>query len=395
MKTAPGALKKGKAILGREREIADLWRTLEGNSVLFTAERRVGKSSLIEKMTENPADNWVVLLCYVESKRHPSELVGEIYRVAREHRVLSRRANWLEGFGKVYAKLAGAEAGGWRLPPVENAWKRLLTSLVEDLAGHDGSRIVIVLDEFPHMLSSMIEDGRRELAVEVLDTLRELRQRFQAAGNLRFLFTGSIGLHLVISELKQVFSYTGNPMNDVAQATLDAMGRGDVETMCRKYLEEEGISRSDTVRFMDTMCKVTDCLPLYVEYVCDRFQKADRRVVTPADIEREVKAMLLDPQVEWFADAAERIRTRYKSLKMDGIADAVMCLLCKKRGAVPEGAIMEALLADGVAPNPGTVQPVFELLLRDHYLSRSIVKGSRTYRFKYEIMRRWWQLNRG
>lgn len=395
MKTAPGALKEGKAILGREREIADLWRTLAENSVLFTAERRVGKSSILEKMKEHPAKNWVVLLCYVESKRHPSELVGEIYRVAREHHVLSRRANWLKGFDKVYDKLAGVEAGGWRLPPVETAWKRLLTSLVEDLAEHDGSGIVIVLDEFPHMLSSMIEDKRPELAIEVLDTLRELRQRFQAVGRLRFLFTGSIGLHLVIAELKHVFGYTGNPMNDVAHATLDSMFREDVEIMCNQYLEEEGIHRTDAARFIDTMCKVTDSLPLYVEYVCDRFQKADRRSVDPDDIDKEVQTMLLDPTVEWFADAAERIRTRYKSMKMDGIANAVMRLLCPKRGAQPESAIVEKLIADGVASNIDTIQPVLELLLRDHYLSRSISKGTRMYRFKYEIMRRWWRLNRG
>jgi AAA+ ATPase superfamily predicted ATPase len=149
MKAHPGALKQGSDIIGREQEIAELWRKLEGNSVLFTAERRVGKSSVIEKMKEHPANGWVVLLCYVESKRHPSELVGEIFWQARDQSVLSRKANWLARFTKIHEALTGAEAEGWRLPPVEKAWKRLLTSLIEDLSEHDGPQVVIMLDEFP------------------------------------------------------------------------------------------------------------------------------------------------------------------------------------------------------------------------------------------------------
>jgi len=242
MKAQPGALKKGCDIIGREQEIAELWRMIEGNSILFTAERRVGKSSIIEKMKEHPANNWVVLLCYAESKRHPSELVGEIYQLASKQHVISLKANWLAGFTKLYETLAGTQADGWQLPPVERAWKRLLTALIEDISNHSGTQVVIMLDEFPHMLSSMIEDKQPGLAIELLDTLRELRQRYQAGGHFRFLFTGSIGIHLIISELKHIYGYTGNPMNDVSLATLEAMRREDVELMCKNYLDEEGIA---------------------------------------------------------------------------------------------------------------------------------------------------------
>lgn len=395
MKAAAGAPKSGDAIIGRDAEIANLWRTLENNSILFTAERRVGKSCIIEKMHEHPAEGWVVLKCLVESKRHPSEMVGAIYDEARRQEVLSRKAGWLSRFTKAYEALAGAEAGGWRLPPVERAWKRLLTLLIEGFAEGSQHRVVIVLDEFPHLLSNLADDGHPGLATEILDTLRELRQGHQASGKFRFLFAGSIGLHLVVAELKTRHGYTGNPMNDVAAATLGGMVHDDVDLMCRRYLDEEGIQRLDPERFVTAMRRVTDSLPLYVEYVCQRFQRVNRTPVSPGDIAREVRQMLADSDVQWFSDAAERIDTRYKRLDLHRIADEILRLLCLRRGALAEDQIVADLVQQGLAADSAGVRPAIELLLRDHYLTRSVSRGERRYSFKYEIMRRWWRLNRG
>ena len=395
MKAAPGAVINGEAIIGRNHEIAQLWQKLEGNSVLFTAERRVGKTSIIEKMHEHPSQGWGVLKCLVESKRHPSEMVGEIHEQALRQAALSRKTKWRARFTSAYEKLAGAGVGGWRLPPVERAWKVLLTVLIEGFAEPGEPRIVIVLDEFPHMLSNMLDDGQPGLAAEVLDTLRELRQRYQAAGRFRFLLTGSIGLHLVVAELKDKHGYTGNPVNDLEPATLGGMRPEDVALMCTKYLDEERIQQTEPDRFVAAMCRATDSLPLYVAYVCSRFQRACRSSVGPADITKELQAMLLDSDVQWFSDALERVEKRYKRLGMDRISAEVLRLLCRGRRAIAEDSIIEALVQQGLAADSAGVVQAFDLLLRDHYLKRSVSRGRRHYAFKYEIMRRWWHLTRG
>ena len=78
MKANAGGTLTGDAILGREEEIAAIWERLSRRSVVLTAERRVGKTSVLRKMSERPADDWVPLLCLVESKRHPVECVETI-----------------------------------------------------------------------------------------------------------------------------------------------------------------------------------------------------------------------------------------------------------------------------------------------------------------------------
>lgn len=53
MKSNPGGTITGSAIIGRERELHQIWQKLEKRSIVLSAERRVGKTSLLRKMRED------------------------------------------------------------------------------------------------------------------------------------------------------------------------------------------------------------------------------------------------------------------------------------------------------------------------------------------------------
>ena len=395
MKTAPGSPKTGQDILGREKEVADLQRLLTANSVVFTAERRVGKSCVLEKLVEQPPDGTAAIMCLLEAKRHPFELVREITSQAQKHAVLSRRSALMSGFLAYYEKLGGVEADGWHLPEVQRHWKELLGLLVEDFVERGKQRIILVLDELPHMLDSIIGDGNAPLAMELLDTIRELQHRYQASGKFRFLITGSIGLHLIVTELKLEHGYKGNPTNAMASMTLSGMSLDDVELMCRKYLDEEGISRTEPELFYRKLHRITDGLPLYVEYICDRFQAAERKTLAVADIDREARDLLDSSEVQWFWDAAERIDTHYKRLGLVQQAVAILAFLCRQPRSASEDDILGHLKSLGSVEDEDQIRCALELLRRDHYLQRTIYRGQRRYAFQYSLMRRWWSLNKG
>ena len=59
MKPNPGGIITGEAIIDREKEITSIWKTLENQSVVLTAERRVGKTSVLRKLEENPKNGWI------------------------------------------------------------------------------------------------------------------------------------------------------------------------------------------------------------------------------------------------------------------------------------------------------------------------------------------------
>src|ERR1700674_848397 len=90
MKANPGGTVTGGAIIGRQVEIADIWRKLETRSVVLSAERRVGKTSILRKISEQPRDSWKAILVLVESARHPIDCVEAIYTEAERLDVPSR-----------------------------------------------------------------------------------------------------------------------------------------------------------------------------------------------------------------------------------------------------------------------------------------------------------------
>ena len=56
MRANPGGEIDPADVLGRGPLIQGIWRVLERQSLELTAERRIGKSSVIKKMTVEPAE---------------------------------------------------------------------------------------------------------------------------------------------------------------------------------------------------------------------------------------------------------------------------------------------------------------------------------------------------
>ena len=53
-------------VIGRDRLIERIWRKLETKSLLFTAERRIGKTTVVTKMGAEPKDGFQVVFMELE-----------------------------------------------------------------------------------------------------------------------------------------------------------------------------------------------------------------------------------------------------------------------------------------------------------------------------------------
>lgn len=394
MKANPGGTVTGEAIIGREVEIADLWSKLQTRSVVLSAERRVGKTSILRKMSERPHVNWTAVLVYVESARHPIDCVEAIYREADRLEVRSSKAVWQSRIKSSYSNLAQTQVAGWKLPQVVSSWKAMLKDLVADLAEHGVGSVLIMIDEFPLLVSNIDDDHGPPLAMEFLDTLREVRQTYEATGKIRFLFSGSIGLHLVLQHLKASHGYKGSPTNDMALKVLGGMSREDTELMCQRYLDQEHIRRVPPAAFADRMFQSTDGLPLYIQYVCERLQSSGTVTVDPDAIDAILRSMLDSRELEWFRNAAQRIDTYYARLGASDRAFEILAHLSRCEGFVTEQSIMEHLKSQMAIEHNRLVLDTLELLLDDNYLIRDTAAGERRYRFRYVLMRNWWRINR-
>ena len=58
MKANPGGTIHPSSIVGRDLLITLIWKRLEQQCVLLNAERRIGKTSVIRKMVDQPPQGW-------------------------------------------------------------------------------------------------------------------------------------------------------------------------------------------------------------------------------------------------------------------------------------------------------------------------------------------------
>ena len=195
MRINPGGRLNTEEIIGRDGEIARYWSILERQGLVISAERRIGKTHIVLKMQEECQSGYLPFYQDLEAVHSVADLIRSIYTLiekssAASPGVKARIGKWSGLFPK---KIAGLE-----LPTTDNAWQPLLSDAFDNLSRLADGRVLLMLwDEFPLMLHNLQRNEGHDSPMKLLDFLRALR--LERSGRLRFLFTGSIGLHLVFA----------------------------------------------------------------------------------------------------------------------------------------------------------------------------------------------------
>ncbi len=384
-------------VVGRDNFIRKMWRGLENQSVVLVAERRIGKTTVIRKMAEEPEEGWFPVFMLVEGVRSPTEFISRI--VDQLSPILSKRERGWVSAQKLYDHLGGQKIGTWELPELKQNWKRILASMLEDIRESFEDRVVFFWDELPLMISNIKADQDATAAMELLDVLRDLRVE-DDSGKLRMVFTGSIGLHLVVSELLHR-GYRNDPTNDMITFSLEGLATEDALELARQGLEalaSDGDLELDAPvsDLAAAIAEATDGLPYYVNYCVDRLTEIQGPIEV-RHVPEAVDALILDPEdTAHFEHYAERIEAYYLfDETAEELAFAILKILSHATEPMPEAAIRDAVAAKVAVTSENLFQKALKLLVKDHYPTRFVSDGDRSYRFKYGIVQRWWHKNRG
>jgi hypothetical protein len=389
MKANPGGQIDLKSVIGRAQVIQLIWDTLEQQSIVMTAERRIGKTTVIKKLKAEPAPNWVPVFQDLERCHTAAEFAMVVYKEV--HQFLSGKGKAARRAKEYLAALGGAEIGGVLTLPEkrEASWKDILTRSIEDLVHENdakGSRLLFLWDEVPFMLASIRDREGERTAMEVLDTLRALRQTHPA---LRMVITGSIGLHHVLGSLKDK-NYANSPVNDMARIEIAPLELPDAEELAIKLIEGEMLSSPDKAAAAVAIAKEADRFPFYIHHIVKAL-KIKGLPAEPEAIAKVVAAQLIDSNDPWeLLHYRERIPVYY-----DADAKAVIAILdeladTRKKASVNE--LLSMLKASSDFDDRERLLRLLSLMERDHYLQRH---GDGSFGFRFPLIRRWWKINRG
>lgn len=215
-----GSIATGADFFDRANEIADLWRYLANDHVVASGPRRLGKSSIVNKLREEAVEK-ELLAAHVDvqgidsvqafidqvSNHFPDDSVRGYLSALSKH-----ASAWFSVVKKVELTGPGGFGGGFELKgATDKPWYSSALALQARLTDVP---VLIFVDEFSVFLQKLLERDQKE-AEAFLAWLRAWRVTPNIA--CRFLFTGSIGLNPLLekygltAQFNDCFEYSIGP----------------------------------------------------------------------------------------------------------------------------------------------------------------------------------------
>lgn len=388
MQVSPGRWVAGANFFNRESELQILESQVsEGNHVLLTGQRRMGKTSITRELgLRLEAKGWVFLFTDVEGATGPEDVITDIAKATHPVRPLKARlvdtlGRWFKNnveeinaseFGVKFR--AGLNAGNWR---------RYGEQLIRECAVHD-KPILLVMDELPIFLKRISDtDGVRRVD-EFLSWLRGVFQGLQG-GSLALIVSGSIGLAPLVQRL-------GIPdrINYLYPFRLGPWCRED-SVECFKRLAESQELRIDDDVADAVYEKLGIGIPHHVQSFFARLrdfaimQHRDR--VTMEDVDEVYRTQLLGPAGQ---NDLIHYETRLKEGLDDGSHTIAMEILAE---AATQDVFtsharqtLERKYSQTCDDARGRIVEALDILEHDGYLEA----GADGYRFPSRLLKDWW-----
>lgn len=372
-------------VVGRDAFIIACWRTLETQGLYITGERRMGKSSIVrDKMGSEPAAGHKLVYLDVSNAGTPLEFVDGLLREAKKllGAGVKFKLSALDLFQRLAPSLEVAQVV--KLPEsLALHWKDMLKAVLADFA-KSGMKVVLVFDELPLMLDKIKRGMGENVAMDVLDTLRKERQTDK---RLRMVYTGSLGLHHVLTELEDG-GYQNAPLNDMKPVELGPLSEEDAIELARRLLRGIEVPDQDLELLAQHLARITDGMPFYVQNLVGDLADSGEKC-SPATADRILTERLTDLSDPWdFGYYVKRINTHYQPASRP-IALAFLDQLADTPRTFDE--LLDGLDPQKVVPDEAAAQRALELLGKDHYITQ---EDAGAFRFRYPLIARAWQYKR-
>lgn len=393
VKNIAGAPARGPDLWGREEDIRGLWELLIRGSVLLSAPRRWGKSSLMYALLDNPWPGWRVQQLDVEFVETPSEFLTELaaallqldpvlgaLRKAKD--IPTSLLRWIStaisdvevgALGELKLKLRESMPG-------DQAWPELAEQLLTQLRRLDGS-LLIVLDEFPIMIGSFLERDRAG-GLRFLKWFRAQRLKDNAL-TLRFLLGGSVNIEPLLEQFASEAL-----LNDLERFHLHPLSTERAVTFVTEVLRGEAVSFEDGVP-QEIVSTVGAGVHYFLQVLISecrahlRQQRASTLRVT--DVQKVYDLYVLGPPSRArFSHYHSRLKTYYG--RLEDAARFVLGMLTRTSTCQMDQ-LQQALRSHNI--EHAAFDELIARLESDYYITR---RGSQVC-FQNNFLRDWWLRN--
>ena len=388
MQINPGGRLNTKDVVGRDAEIARYWDVLERQGLVISAERRIGKTHIVLKMRDECRSGYLPFYQDLEAVHSTPELVRWIYSTV--HRSLSALPSLKAHIAK-WSSLLPGKIAGVDLPTGDSTWQTLLSEAFDDLIGIADDRLILMLwDEFPLMLHNLQRREGADSAIRLLDHLRALR--LLHADRLRFLLTGSIGLHLVLRSLRRAGN-TNDPVNDMLSLTVPPMSHRDTSDLAAALLEETRAARTQIPDLASRIASEVGGFPYHVHHVVDQLDQL-RRPPTLQDVSSAVDTLVYDPHDPANFNYYVNRLSSYYADDVRSLALVVLDTMAGLSSPTPVPKLLNLCRHRDPSLTDEQLREALTVLAEDHYIEPRKCAGGAAYDFRWQLVKKWWKERR-
>ena len=362
----------------REKEIKEILHKINSHQhILLVAPRRVGKTSIMHYLLDNPEDK-VVLYIDTESANSENEFWKKLFNKLMNEEFINTLQNRVKNLGnKLKAlKISEITTKGIKFGESEEieyieAFKEIIKNLDID------KNLVIMIDEFAQTIENIIKYESAHSVKSLLTHHRELRQDRNLSEKITFIYAGSIGLESVASKLDSI-----SAINDLTVIKVPPLTQDDAQNFVETLAKTNNINieKEATIYMLE---KIEWLIPFYIQLIMDELRKLDV-LITNEIIDSTFKSLLEN------RNHFEHWHTRLKSLDDNEYMFAKEILnFVSENDIITSSEILNigtkyTLLED-------TAKEVRNSLVYDGYINNN--DNIKEFRFNSPILKMWWYKN--
>lgn len=373
MKNVVGQVVTGEKFFNRKEDIRKLWEKIKsGSSILLSAPRRTGKTSILYNIKDNPENGYSILYLDTESVDSCNEFFRKIYNHLlneSDEKLKVQIVEMVRSLGKKIEQVGKTI----KLGDKELDYYEELVLLMKkiDLKDH---KIVIIIDEFAQTLQNMLKESEKK-AISFLEKNRALRQNPEINKNIQFIYAGSIGLENVAGSIDG-----SKYINDINSQILKPLSRNEAKELIKFILDGEQMINDETIE--QILNKLHEFVPYYIQIIIQEIHETGFSGTTQeidCIFEEIVKKRIYFDH--WHA--------RLKSYKSNEYKFAKRILnIASENEFVTSADIYDKAVEFGVEEDYKTV---VNALIYDGYINNDGTASE--YRFNSPLLKMWWCRN--
>jgi len=383
---------RGRDLWDREKEIEALWRALESSSVLLSAPRRFGKTSLMLALLDQPREGWQAHYLDVEWVKGPEDFVAEIMAaLIKRHRSRELLQEVKRKIGGTLDRIEELEFVKFKLAlrkSLQEGWQDKGKDLI-NLLKEVEEKTIIIVDELPLLLLRIAREKNPREAEEFLLWLRGLRHIPELHDKGRWIFGGSIGIEKV---LQRVGAGT-KAINDLHVLRVSEFSHETAKEFVKALLQKESGIGEPSRELLDTFLEIIGVpIPYFLQIlVRESLNEMERRGenTLSEDILKTAyeDGVLASYNRTYFEHYYERIEDYYDQ-GMAEIAKALLSQLARANSLSREelwNLYMQKTEGKG---NEDDFSYLLSDLENDFYIIHDVTEER--YRFATKVLQDWW-----